>query len=73
MTRAWKFVLVFVLLLFAAGVVLLGAAWLTGASLHRVIELVFDVRAGFDAWTATVLSRANTLWAGLIEQIKAFF
>ena len=71
MSRAWKAVGVIVLFLLAAGVVLLGAAWLTGASVPRIIELVFDGREGLDAWLRAGLDRANAVWTGVLEQIRA--
>ena len=73
MGRAWRIVLTVVLVLLAAGVVLLGAAWLTGASVGRIVELVFGGQAELEAWLRAGLERANALWTGALEQIRALF
>lgn len=73
MSRAWKAIGILVLFLLAAGVVLLGAAWLTGASFPRIVELVFDSRAGLEAWLHAGLDRAQAVWTDVLTQIKAIF
>ena len=73
MSRAWRVVLTLVLILLAAGVVLLGAAWLTGASVQRAIELVFGGQTELEEWLRAGLDRANALWTAALEQLKAIF
>ena len=73
MAKAWRTVLLAVLVLLAAGVVLMGAAWLTGASVPRIVELVFGGQAGLDAWAQSALRRVQAIWTGVIEQIESFF
>ena len=70
MAKAWRVVLWIVLFLLAAGVVLMGAAWLTGASNARIVELAFGGQEGVDAWLATVRETAVRLWTTAIGQIK---
>ena len=55
MTKAWRVVLWIVLALLAAGIVLAGAGWLTGASPLRMAEQLFG---GVDEVQAAVNSIA---------------
>lgn len=69
MTRTWRIVLWIAAALFAAGVVLAGAGWLSGASTSRIINEVFGNKAGLlaemDAVKARLLAMLKTL-QGLI-------
>lgn len=69
MGRIWRIVLTVVVFLVVAGLVLIGAAWLTGASLVRIEELVFGGTAGFEAWRQTALQTAQSLW----DAVTGFF
>jgi len=73
MNRAWRLVLFLALALVVAGVVLLGAAWLTGASIPRIVELVFGGQAELEAWFGAVMDRAAALWTAVLEQLRSFF
>jgi len=65
MTRAWRVVLWIVLALLAAGIVLAGAGWLTGASLPRMAELLFGGVEEAGAAAGVVASRATELISAL--------
>ena len=54
MGKAWRIVMTVVVFLAVAGVVLIGAAWLTGASPVRIVELVFGGREGLEACVRTL-------------------
>lgn len=71
MSRAWRVMTFIVLALLAAGIVLLGAAWLTGASPDRIVELVFDGREGLDAWLRAGLDSARSICARLLELARS--
>lgn len=73
MNKLWRTVMTIALILVAAGIVLLGAAWVTGASIPRIIEMVFGGRDELNAWLSAGLDRARALWAGTLDQIRAFF
>ena len=73
MSRVWRFVLFLALALVIAGAVLLGAAWVTGASIPRIVELVFGGQAELEAWFQSGLDRAVALWTGVTEQLRSFF
>ena len=73
MNKLWRTVMTIALILVAAGIVLLGAAWVTGASIPRIIEMVFGGRDELNAWFSAGLDRVRTLWAGALDQIRAFF
>lgn len=73
MNRAWRLVLFLALALVVAGVVLLGAAWLTGASIPRIVELVFGGQAELEAWFGSALDRAAALWTAVLEQLRSLF
>ena len=49
MTRSWRIILWIAAALLAAGLVLAGAGWLSGASTGRIINEVFGNRAGLTA------------------------
>ena len=72
MSKVWRFVLFLALALVIAGAVLLGAAWVTGASIPRIVELVFGGQAELEAWYRAGLDRASALWTGILEQIRNF-
>ena len=72
MSRMWRIVLTVVLILLALGVVLLGAAWLTGASVSRVVELVFGGQEELDAWFHAGIDRAQAIWTALLAKVRAF-
>lgn len=65
MTRAWRVVLWIVMALLAAGIVLAGAGWLTGASLPRMAELLFGGVEEAGAAAGAVVSRAMELISAL--------
>ena len=73
MNKLWRTVMTIALILVAAGIVLLGAAWVTGASIPRIIEMVFGGRDELNAWLSAGLDRARALGAGTLDQIRAFF
>ncbi len=73
MSRIWRIVLILALCLIVAGIVLLGAAWLTGASISRIVELVFGGQAELQAWLQTMLARCHALWTSLRDQIVSLF
>ena len=73
MNKLWRTVMTIALILVAAGIVLLGAAWVTGAAIPRIIEMVFGGRDELNAWLSAGLDRARALWAGTLDQIRAFF
>ena len=73
MSRLWRTVLIIALVLAAIGVVLLGAARVTGASIPRIVEMIFGGRDGLNAWLSAGLDRARSLWTGALEQIRALF
>ena len=73
MSRIWRIVLFLALGLVIVGVVLLGAAWLTGASIPRIVELVFGGQAELEAWYRTALERGYALWTALRDSIIALF
>ena len=62
MGKAWRIVLTVVIALLVIGVVLVGAAWITGASPARIVELVFGGREGLEAWLGTVKNTAQNAW-----------
>lgn len=65
MAKAWRVVMIAVIFLAAAGVVLIGAAWLTGASPVRIVELVFGGRAGLQSWLDAAKHTALSAWESL--------
>jgi hypothetical protein len=69
MAKAWRIVLIVVVFLAAAGAVLLGAAFLTGASVPRIVELVFGGQEGFELWQRTAAGTAQRSW----DAVTAFF
>lgn len=73
MSKIWRVVITVALGLIAAGLVLLGAALLTGASVERIAELTFGGQAEMRAAVQAVLDRAGAVWAGVLEQIRSFF
>lgn len=66
MTRSWRIVLWIAAALLAAGLVLAGAGWLSGASTGRIVNEVFGNRAGLltelDGVKAQFLSLLNDLF-----------
>ena len=73
MSKAWRIVLFIVLGLLAAGVVLAGAGWLTGASLVRIEELVLGGKGGLQTWLQTGVDRVLAFLTGLPERIVNIF
>ena len=65
MTRAWRIVLWIAAALFAAGLVLAGAGWLSGASTGRIVNEVFGSRAGLQTELDAVLAQLRSLLDGL--------
>ena len=65
MGKAWRIVMTVVVFLAVAGVVLIGAAWLTGASPVRIVELVFGGRAGLEARWNAALNAARSVWGSV--------
>ncbi len=65
MGKAWRIVMTVVVFLAVAGVVLIGAAWLTGASPVRIVELVFGGREGLEAWWADAGNAARSVWGSV--------
>ncbi|MBE6997266.1 MAG: hypothetical protein E7427_03750 [Ruminococcaceae bacterium] len=66
MAKAWRVVLTIAVCLIAAGLLLLGAAWLTGTSTTRIAELVFG-ESGFSGW----LQAARNAFTALFTQIRS--
>ena len=73
MSRVWRVVLFIALALVAAGIVLMGAGWLTGASAPRIAELVFGGQAELNAWLQSGLDRVRALWASAAEWVGSIF
>ena len=73
MAKAWRAVLIIAAFLAAAGVVLMGAAWLTGASPVRIVELVFDGPEGLQRWWDTAQRSAGSLWESLRTAVLGLF
>ena len=73
MSKVWRFVLFLALALVVAGAVLLGVAWVTGASIPRIVELVFGGQAELEAWFEAVMDRVAALWTAALEQLRSFF
>lgn len=69
MTKAWRTVGWIVLILLAAGIVLGGAGWLTGASPSRMIDMVFGGTDAARAAAQEALDRLLGIWNG----VKALF
>ena len=65
MGKAWRIVMTVVVFLAVAGVVLIGAAWLTGASPVRIVELVFGGREGLETWWADARNAARSVWGSV--------
>lgn len=73
MGKAWRIVLTVVISLMVIGLVLVGAAWITGASPERIVELVFGGREGLEAWWETAVQTAQNAWDSLIAFIENLF
>ena len=73
MAKAWRVVLTVVIFFVAAGAVLVGAAWLTGASPTRIVELVFDGPEGLQRWWDTAQQSAAGLWESARTAILNLF
>ena len=69
MAKVWRIVGWAVLILLVAGIVLGGAGWLSGASLPRMIDLVFG---GGAAARSAALAATDRI-AGLLQQVAALF
>ena len=73
MGKAWRVVLTVVIALFVIGLVLVGAAWITGASPERIVELVFGGREGLETWWQTANSTAQNAWDSLTAFLENLF
>ena len=73
MGKAWRIVISLVLFLLVAGLVLLGAAWLTGASPLRIVELVFNGRTGLKSWWEESVRSAQTVWDEALRYVSGLF
>ena len=69
MAKVWRIVGWAVLILLVAGIVLGGAGWLSGASLPRMIDLVFGGGAAARSAASTAMGRIT----GLLQQVAALF
>ena len=69
MAKAWRIVGWIVVILLAAGIVLGGAGWLTGASLPRMIDMVFGGGAAARSAAEGALEQIGGLW----DSVKALF
>ena len=73
MGKAWRIVLTVVIALLVIGLVLVGAAWITGASPARIVELVFGGREGLEAWWETSKSALQNIWDSLTAFLANLF
>ena len=73
MGKAWRVVLYIVFGLIALGLVLLGAAWLTGASVPRIEELVFGARGGLSVWLQTGVDRVLAFLTDARDLVMSLF
>ena len=73
MAKVWRVVLTVAAFLAAAGVVFIGAAWLTGASPTRIVELVFGGPEGLQSWWDTAKQSAGNLWDSLRTAVLNLF
>jgi len=51
----------------------MGAAWLTGASPVRIVELVFDGPEGLQRWWETARQSAGSLWESFRTAVLGLF
>ena len=70
MSRAWKIVMFIVLGLLVAGILLLGTAWVTGASVGRIEELAFGGAGGLTAWLQSILDRVLAFLDNALATVK---
>ena len=73
MAKAWRLVLAAVLFLVAAGVLLSGIAWITGASPARIVELTMGGPEGVKAWWAVATQSAKNLWEAALAGVRSIF
>lgn len=73
MSRMWRIVLFAAAALLGLGLVLLGAGWLTGGSVSRIVELVFGGQEELNTWFREGLGRGQALWSALITRVQALF
>ncbi len=73
MGKAWRIVLTVVVFLAVAGIVLMGAAWLTGASPARIAELVFGGPEELRAWWDNTLRSVQSVWDALTGFFETLF
>ena len=73
MGKAWRIVLTVVVFLAVAGIVLMGAAWLTGASPARIAELVFGGPEELRAWWDNTLTSVQAVWDALTGFFATLF
>ena len=65
MNKIWRVISCIAAALIAVGVVLIGAGLLTGASLHRIAELVFGGETELEDWFRGGVDRALLFWTTL--------
>ena len=73
MGKAWRIVLYIAAGLLAVGIVLLGAAWLTGASIVRIEELVLGGKGGLNVWLQNGVDSVLAFLRNAAETVKSFF
>lgn len=73
MGKAWRVVLTVVIALLVIGIVLVGAAWITGASPDRIVELVFGGQAGLEARLETIKNTAQNMWDSFTAFLGGLF
>ncbi len=65
MNRIWRVISCIAAGLIVVGIVLIGAGLLTGASLHRITELVFGGQTELEDWFRSGVDRAVLFWTTL--------
>ena len=73
MGKAWRIVLYIAAGLLVVGFVLLGAAWLTGASIVRIEELVLSGKGGLNVWLQNGVDSVLAFLRNAAETVKSFF
>ena len=73
MGKAWRIVLTVVIALLVIGIVMVGAAWITGASPERIVELVFGGQEGLEAWWEAAKNTVQNTWDSLTAFIDNLF
>ena len=73
MEKAWRLVLIAVVFLVAAGILLAGIAWLTGASPARIAELTVDGPEGVAVRWEAAKQTLNGFWTAAVFAFRSFF